>query len=67
MLNFVASSWFTSPNLPSVAYPEGFQGTQIPVYGPAVAKLIEDRVEGRLPDKPLPCPGKHCSFTGSDM
>ncbi|KAJ8515197.1 hypothetical protein ONZ45_g7336 [Pleurotus djamor] len=31
-----------------VAYPEGFQGDSIPVYGPTVAQLIEDRVEGRL-------------------
>ncbi|KAF8316420.1 hypothetical protein DL93DRAFT_2056393 [Clavulina sp. PMI_390] len=60
-------TYFTSPDLPSVQYPEGFQGTQIPVYGPAVAKLIEDRVEGRLSDKPLPCADKYCSFTGSDL
>ncbi|KAF4590484.1 hypothetical protein EYR38_009785 [Pleurotus pulmonarius] len=33
---------------PGVHYPEGFQGTEIPVHGPTVAKLIEDRVEGRL-------------------
>jgi len=30
-------------------YPEGFQGTEIPVYGPYVAKLIEDRADGNLP------------------
>ena len=36
------------PNLPYVDYPEGFQGTQIPVYAPTVVKIIEDRVEGRL-------------------
>ena len=30
-------------------YPEGFQGTQIPVHGPYVAKLIEDRADGNLP------------------
>jgi hypothetical protein len=29
---------------PDVDYPEGFQGN----YMPAVAKLIEDRVEGRV-------------------
>jgi len=58
-------SWFTSPKLPSVAYPEGFQGTEIPVYGPTVAKLIADRIEGRLPDRPHPCPHNHCSFDGS--
>ncbi|KAN0134049.1 Protein of unknown function (DUF563) domain containing protein [Lactarius tabidus] len=35
---------WTLPN-----YPEGFQGSQIPVYGPHVAKLIEDRADGNLP------------------
>jgi hypothetical protein len=30
-------------------YPEGFQGEQIPVHGPFVAKLIEDRADGLLP------------------
>ncbi|KAJ7065577.1 hypothetical protein C8F01DRAFT_749559 [Mycena amicta] len=33
---------------PGVAYPEGFQGEHIPVHGPTVAQLIEDRVEGRI-------------------
>ncbi|KAJ7069750.1 hypothetical protein C8F01DRAFT_526681 [Mycena amicta] len=33
---------------PSVAYPDGFQKDYIPVHGPAVAKLIEDRVEMRV-------------------
>ncbi|KAJ7233719.1 hypothetical protein B0H12DRAFT_1143502 [Mycena haematopus] len=33
---------------PDVAYPDGFQGEAIPAYGPAVAKLVEDRVEGRV-------------------
>ncbi|KAF7365143.1 hypothetical protein MVEN_00385600 [Mycena venus] len=33
---------------PDYAYPEGFQGNHIPVHGPAVAQLIEERVEGRL-------------------
>ncbi|KAJ7851025.1 hypothetical protein B0H14DRAFT_2762339 [Mycena olivaceomarginata] len=34
---------------PTVNYPDpGFQGNFIPAHGPAVAKLIEDRVEGRL-------------------
>lgn len=41
--------YFTQPNLPIVAYPEGFQGDRIPADGPTIAKLIEDRVEGRLP------------------
>ncbi|KAK0487156.1 hypothetical protein IW261DRAFT_594810 [Armillaria novae-zelandiae] len=29
-----------------VDYPEGFQGNEIPVYGPTVAQIIEDRVDG---------------------
>ncbi|TFK54523.1 hypothetical protein OE88DRAFT_1655227 [Heliocybe sulcata] len=40
---------YTWPNHPGVDYPEGFQGTEIPVHGPSVAKLIEDRIEGRVP------------------
>ncbi|EIN11742.1 hypothetical protein PUNSTDRAFT_63324 [Punctularia strigosozonata HHB-11173 SS5] len=40
--------YMTYPNTPSVNYPEGFQGTQIPVVGEAVAKLVEERAEGRL-------------------
>jgi hypothetical protein len=39
---------YTYPNEPKVSYPEGFQGDSIPVYGPAVAQLIEHRVEGRV-------------------
>lgn len=57
--------YFTSPHLPPVDYPEGFQGEQIPVYGPTVAKLIADRIEGRLDEEqmtPLPCPGEACSY-----
>jgi len=40
--------YFTAPNEPKVSYPPGFQGRNIPVYGPTVAQLIEDRLEGRL-------------------
>ncbi|KAG8995479.1 hypothetical protein FRB90_000176 [Tulasnella sp. 427] len=40
---------FTHPNEPAVATPEGFQGNNIPADGALIAKLIEDRVEGRLP------------------
>ncbi|KZT29048.1 hypothetical protein NEOLEDRAFT_1057283 [Neolentinus lepideus HHB14362 ss-1] len=43
---WVVHTW---PNQPHVNYPEGFQGTEIPVHGPYVAKLIEDRIEGRIP------------------
>ncbi|WWC65051.1 uncharacterized protein I303_107665 [Kwoniella dejecticola CBS 10117] len=39
---------FTSPNLPQVDYPEGFQGTSITVVGKVVADLIEDRLAGRV-------------------
>ncbi|KAG8929799.1 hypothetical protein FRC01_003755 [Tulasnella sp. 417] len=42
-------TYFTHPKEPRNAFPEGFQGNQIPVHGPSIAKLIEDRVEGRLP------------------
>ncbi|KAI0321189.1 hypothetical protein OF83DRAFT_1237812 [Amylostereum chailletii] len=41
----------TSTTFPEVTwpnYPEGFQGNAIPVHGPYVAKLIEDRADGRL-------------------
>ena len=40
--------YFTYPEEPDIDYPDGFQGSRIPVHGPAVAKLIEDRLEGRL-------------------
>lgn len=42
------SSYFTHPNEPTVDYPEGFQGNYIPVYGPTVAKIIEDRIDGKI-------------------
>ena len=41
--------YHTYPDNPPVAYPEGFQGTSIPVHGPTVAKVIEDRLDGKLP------------------
>ncbi|KAF7795516.1 hypothetical protein EIP86_006678 [Pleurotus ostreatoroseus] len=41
--------YYTHPNLPNVDYPEGFQGTQIPVHAPTVIQIIEDRIAGRLP------------------
>ncbi|KDR75372.1 hypothetical protein GALMADRAFT_268911 [Galerina marginata CBS 339.88] len=42
-------TYFTYPDEPPLpSYPEGFQGTSIPVHGATVAKLIEDRLEGRL-------------------
>ncbi|KZT10592.1 uncharacterized protein LAESUDRAFT_809546 [Laetiporus sulphureus 93-53] len=30
-------------------YPEGFQGTQIPVYAPTVVQVVQDRIAGRIP------------------
>ena len=44
----VHSSFFTHPNEPGVDYPEGFQENYIPVDGPTVAKLIEDRIDGKI-------------------
>ena len=41
-------SYHTHPTLPWVAYPEGFQGTQIPVYAPTVIQIIQDRIAGKL-------------------
>lgn len=40
--------YFTEPNIPDNNYVEGFQGSRIPVHGPTVVKLIEDRVAGLL-------------------
>lgn len=41
--------YHTHPNEPQVNYPEGFQGTEIPVYPPTVVKVIEDRIAGLHP------------------
>jgi hypothetical protein len=43
--NDTSATW---PELPWVAYPEGFQGTDIPVHAPTVAALIEGRMDGTL-------------------
>ncbi|KAJ3550471.1 hypothetical protein NMY22_g452 [Coprinellus aureogranulatus] len=45
MWNDTSKTW---PDKPEVNYPDCFQRDEIPVHGPAVAKLIEDRVEGKL-------------------
>lgn len=42
-------TYHTYPNLPWVDYPEGFQGTRIPVHAPTVVQIIEERIAGRLP------------------
>lgn len=39
---------FTSPDLPPVNYPEGFQGNSITVVGKVVADLIEERLAGKI-------------------
>jgi hypothetical protein len=38
----------TWPELPWVVYPDGFQGTNIPVYAPHILELIEGRVDGQI-------------------
>ncbi|KAF5325739.1 hypothetical protein D9611_000649 [Ephemerocybe angulata] len=45
MWNDTARTW---PDKPNVDYPECFQQNAIPVHGPAVAKLVEDRIDGKL-------------------
>ncbi|KAG7443807.1 uncharacterized protein BT62DRAFT_902099 [Guyanagaster necrorhizus] len=42
------NTYRTYPNEPVVGYPEGFQGDNIPVHGPTVAQIIEERVAGRF-------------------
>ncbi|KAI0633648.1 hypothetical protein C8Q77DRAFT_1271579 [Trametes polyzona] len=42
-------TYHTHPNEPQVNYPEGFQGTEIPVYAPTVVKVIEERIAGLHP------------------
>lgn len=37
-------TYFTQENTPKVHYPDGFQSSSIPVYGPAIANLIERRI-----------------------
>ena len=49
VVDHISPRYHSYPNTPGVDYPEGFQGTNIPVHGPAVAKLIEDRLDGKLP------------------
>lgn len=38
------SRHFTSPDVPNPAYPDGFQGTRIPIDGEAVARLCVHRL-----------------------
>lgn len=37
-------SYFTRPDVPIVAYPEGFQGNEIPIDGELVARLCVERL-----------------------
>lgn len=42
-------SYFALPEKePPVQYPPGFQEDYIPVHGPTVAKIIEDRADGKI-------------------
>ena len=49
ILRFDYNSYITHPEKPSVNYPQCFQGKQIPVHGPTVAQLIDDRVSSLMP------------------
>ncbi|WRT64161.1 uncharacterized protein IL334_001090 [Kwoniella shivajii] len=42
---------FTAPDTPQVAYPEGFQGNEIPLNGKVVADLIVQRLLVEKPEK----------------
>lgn len=46
---FVTFRFHTHPNEPNVDYPEGFQGTEIPVYAPTIVQIIEERIAGKHP------------------
>lgn len=37
-------STFTSPEIPPVNYPEGFQGNEIPIDGTLVARICLERL-----------------------
>ena len=37
-------SYFSGADVPPVAYPEGFQGNEIPIDGAVVAKLVHERL-----------------------
>jgi hypothetical protein len=41
-------TYHTYPDKPQVDYPDGFQGDAIPVHGPGIAQLIEDRIAGKI-------------------
>ncbi|KAI0070552.1 hypothetical protein K474DRAFT_1653669 [Panus rudis PR-1116 ss-1] len=41
---FWGSQAFTRPDVPPVAYPEGFQGNNIPIDGELVARIVHERL-----------------------
>ncbi|KAL1938799.1 hypothetical protein VTO73DRAFT_11179 [Trametes versicolor] len=41
---FWGDRYFTRPDVPPVAYPEGFQGNSIPIDGALVAELVHERL-----------------------
>ncbi|KIL57616.1 hypothetical protein M378DRAFT_16126 [Amanita muscaria Koide BX008] len=41
-------TYYVLPAEPTVAYPPGFQESSIPAHGATIAKLIEDRVDGKI-------------------
>jgi len=41
---FWGDSYFSGAEVPQVAYPEGFQGNEIPIDGELVAKLVHKRL-----------------------
>ena len=43
-LNSPPCSAFTSPDIPPVNYPEGFQGNTIPIDGTLVARICHERL-----------------------
>ncbi|OJA12843.1 hypothetical protein AZE42_02422 [Rhizopogon vesiculosus] len=42
---FWDNEYFTNPDTPAMAYPEGFQGTSIPIDGAVVARLCHERLQ----------------------
>ena len=43
-LNCYLNRAFTRPDVPPVAYPEGFQGNEIPIDGELVARICVERL-----------------------
>ncbi|KAF8273430.1 hypothetical protein EI94DRAFT_1715877 [Lactarius quietus] len=41
---FWGNSYFSGADVPPVAYPEGFQGNEIPIDGAVVARLVHERL-----------------------